>query len=114
MISLFLMKSTIPVILIYQRGSGFPRDVDQSTLEKGSQGSAFADDDRQLLEVITQRQPSLRSRYEADLRNVNMYIHDAKMSIQRDPNDEEAQASLMEAYEQRSMVYEMALDPYLP
>jgi len=45
---------------------------------------------------------------------VNEYIRDAEESAQADPNDEEAQQSLMDAYEQRAMVYDMALDRSMP
>jgi hypothetical protein len=48
------------------------------------------------------------------LRNVNAYIQDARESAEADPNDEEAQQSLMDAYQQKAMVYEMALNRSLP
>jgi len=71
-------------------------------------------DDQQLLEVVGARTPSMRASYEANLRNVNAYIRDAQQTVQNDPNDEEAQHSLMAAYEQKAMVYEMALNRSLP
>src|SRR6266516_4420482 len=52
--------------------------------------------------------------YAVNLQNVNDYIRDAEESAQADPNDEEAQQSLMDAYEQRAMVYDMALDRSMP
>ena len=71
-------------------------------------------DDQQLLEVVGSRTPSMRASYAANLQNVNAYIRDAEQTVQSDPNDEEAQHSLMAAYEQKAMVYEMALDRSLP
>jgi len=71
-------------------------------------------DDQQLLEVVAARTPSMRASYEANLQNVNAYIRDAEQTVQNDPNDEEAQHSLMAAYEQKAMVYEMALNRSLP
>jgi hypothetical protein len=71
-------------------------------------------DDQQLLEVVGSRTPSMRASYAANLQNVNAYIRDAEQTVQNDPNDEEAQHSLMAAYEQKAMVYEMALDRSLP
>jgi hypothetical protein len=71
-------------------------------------------DDQQLLEVVAARTPSMRASYEANLQNVNAYIRDAEQTVQNDPNDEEAQRSLMAAYEQKAMVYEMALNRSLP
>ncbi len=71
-------------------------------------------DDQQLLEVVSRRTPAMRASYEANLRDVNSYIRDAEESVKIDPNDEQARRDLMNAYEQRSMVYEMALDRSLP
>jgi hypothetical protein len=71
-------------------------------------------DDQQLLEVVAARTPSMRASYEANLQNVNAYIRDAEQTVQNDPNDEEAQRSLMAAYDQKAMVYEMALNRSLP
>jgi hypothetical protein len=56
----------------------------------------------------------VRRQYEANLRDIDAYIQDAEASAKQDPNDEEAQVSLMNAYQQRSMVYEMAMDRSLP
>lgn len=67
-------------------------------------------EDEQLLEAIESRTPTMRAAYEANLRDVNAYIRDAEESAKSNPGDEEAQQSLMEAYAQRNMVYEMALD----
>jgi hypothetical protein len=71
-------------------------------------------DDSQLLQLVSTRAPAMRSAYEADLKNVNAYIRDAEESAQSNPNDDEVQQSLMDAYEQRAMVYEMAEDRSLP
>ena len=73
-----------------------------------------SNDDQQLLEVVGSRTPSMRASYADNLQNVNAYIRDAEQTVQNDPNDEEAQHSLMAAYEQKAMVYEMALDRSLP
>ena len=76
--------------------------------------AANSNDDQQLLEVVGSRAPSMRTSYADNLQNVNAYIRDAEQTVQNDPNDEEAQRSLMAAYEQKAMVYEMALDRSLP
>jgi hypothetical protein len=67
-------------------------------------------DDQQLLQSVAQRAPAMKDVYEANLRDVNSYIRDAQESVKNNPNDEEAQQSLSYAYEQRAMVYEMAVD----
>jgi hypothetical protein len=36
------------------------------------------------------------------------------MDVEADPNDEEARRSLMEAYQQKAMLFDMAMDRSLP
>ena len=101
-------------IVQYKRVSGpvASRTLDASTSEIAD--AANIADDQQLLEVVSRRTPAMRASYEANLRDVNSYIRDAEESVKIDPNDEQARRDLMNAYEQRSMVYEMALDRSLP
>ncbi len=75
---------------------------------------ANASDDQQLLQAVGERAPAMKASYEANLENVNSYIRDAEASVKNNPNDEEAQQYLSNAYEQRAMLYEMALDRSLP
>jgi hypothetical protein len=72
--------------------------------------AAMPADEDQLLQVISARAPAMRAAYETNLRAVNDYIRDAESSVHNNPNDEIAQQHLMSAYEQRAMVYEMAMD----
>jgi hypothetical protein len=71
-------------------------------------------EDDQLLAAVASRSPAMQAQYASNLQNVNAYIKDAEESAQADPNDEEAQQIVMDAYEQRATVYEMALDRSLP
>ena len=66
------------------------------------------DDD--LLQEVEQQTPALREQYEDNLRRVNQYIQDAKNVSEADPSDEEARRSLMEAYQEKAMLFELALD----
>jgi len=75
-----------------------------------SQGSAIDADQVQLLNLVASRAPAMRAGYESDLRAVNAYIRDAETSVRNNPNDAIAQQYLMNAYEQRAMVYEMAMN----
>jgi hypothetical protein len=70
--------------------------------------------DEQLLQEVGARAPMMRAAYESNLRDVNAYIRDAQDSVNANPNDEEAQQALMDAYGQKSMIYEMALERSLP
>jgi hypothetical protein len=75
---------------------------------------AMGSDDVQLLNTVGARTPSMRAAYEEDLQSVNAYIRDAEQSVHSNPNDEVAQQYLRNAYEEKAMVYEMALDRSLP
>ena len=66
------------------------------------------DDD--LLQEVGLQSPALQEQYADNLRHVNQYIQDAKNSVAADPDDEEARRTLMEAYEQKAMLFELALD----
>jgi hypothetical protein len=72
------------------------------------------DEDQQLLAAVASRSPAMQAQYASNLQNVNSYIEDAEQSAESDPNDEQAQQIVMDAYEQRAAVYEMALDRSLP
>jgi hypothetical protein len=75
---------------------------------------ADLNDDQQLLEEVSSSSPAVRASYENNLRHVNEYIRDAEQSAKAHPDDEEAQQYLMNAYEQKAMVYELAMDRSLP
>jgi hypothetical protein len=105
------------VILTERGDQGGTRIADQQQMPP-SQGApsqnTSANDDQQVLEAVASRTPAAKDAYAANLQNVNAYIKDAEQSVQADPNDEEAQQYLMSAYEQKSMIYDMALDRSLP
>ena len=67
------------------------------------------DDDLQLLQEVETRAPDARGAYEASLREINTQIEEARRAVAENPNDPQAVQSLMEAYQQKSMVYEMAM-----
>jgi hypothetical protein len=67
-------------------------------------------DDSQLLEAVGANAPAMRATYEANLKDVNEFIRDAEASAKSNPGDEDAQQLLMEAYAQKNMIYEMAMD----
>jgi hypothetical protein len=70
------------------------------------------DDD--LLQEIAQQTPAARAQYQDNLRRVNEYIQDEKVIVASNPNDEEARRSLMEAYQEKAMLFELAMDRSLP
>lgn len=68
-----------------------------------------SEEDQQFLSEVGQRAPSLRSTYEDQLRSVNAYIRAAQAYLDQNPNDEEARQHLMEAYQQKALLYQIAL-----
>jgi hypothetical protein len=70
------------------------------------------DDD--LLQEVSNQTPGMRAEYADDLRRANEYIQDAENDVKANPNDQESRRSLMEAYEQKAMLFEMAMDRSLP
>jgi hypothetical protein len=107
-------------VFVYERGAREPLPVAQSpsvaapALTARSQKTTSTNEDQQLLEAVASRSPTMQAAYASNLQNVNAYIRDAEASAQADPNDEEAQQVVMDAYEQRATIYEMALDRSLP
>jgi len=68
------------------------------------------DDDMKFLAAVEQRAPSKgAARYKAHLEAVNASIRDAKRSVEQDPRNELARERLIQAYDQKSALYEMAM-----
>jgi hypothetical protein len=70
------------------------------------------DDD--LLQEVAQLSPAMQAQYADNLRHVNAYIQDAKSVVNDNPNDEEARRSLLEAYQEKAMLFDLAMDRSLP
>ncbi|GAC1434750.1 MAG: hypothetical protein NVS1B11_04080 [Terriglobales bacterium] len=100
------------VFLQYQRSSNPPPQ--QGNTVSVASDDHFPANDQELLHEVSMRAPAMRESYGADLDDVNAYIRDAESAAKNNPNDEGAQRYLMNAYEQKAMVYEMALDRSLP
>ncbi|MGA9306903.1 MAG: hypothetical protein WBW31_15975 [Candidatus Sulfotelmatobacter sp.] len=66
------------------------------------------DDD--LRQEIAGSAPEVKTQYEENLRQVNDSIRDAQGVVDETPNDEDARRSLMDAYQQKAMLFELAMD----
>jgi hypothetical protein len=67
-------------------------------------------EDQQLLNTVASRPLSQRVKYRADLDDANSFIRDAEASIKADPNDIYTRQMLINAYEQKQMLYDLAVD----
>jgi hypothetical protein len=86
-----------------------------ATSQPGYDAASIAGlNDNDLLAELAEQAPALQAQYSENLRNVNDYIRDAKHSLDANPNDEEARRALMDAYQEKAMLFELALDRSLP
>ena len=77
-------------------------------LVSSSQPAALADNDDE--QILSQLSPGMRATYEDNLKSVDAFIQDAKNSLAQNPDDDEARHFLMDAYQQKTMVYQLAMD----
>jgi len=67
-------------------------------------------DDQRFLSEVSSRAPSMRSTYQNQLRAVNNEILETQSYIQQHPNDLDARQHLLDVFQQKSLLYQMALD----
>ena len=58
--------------------------------------------------------PALSQAYQLGLQRVNAYIADARTLVASNPDDEESRQALLEAYQQKAMLYNMAMQHSMP
>jgi hypothetical protein len=102
---------------IYVRQHSLPEQLARSTTRPAVNVSGDVSDaaiaglnDEDLLQEAAQQSPAMQAQYSDNLRRVNEYIQDEKGVVAADPNDQEARRSLMEAYQQKAMLFELAMD----
>lgn len=107
----FALAAPILAILLLAAGYFLRNNqsaVSNQTVASVAQPAPFADnDDEQFLGELS---PAMRATYEDNLKSVDAFIQDAKDSLAQNPNDDEARHFLMRAYEQKAMVYQLAMD----
>jgi len=67
-------------------------------------------EDQQFLSVVSTRAPSMRAAYENQLQAVNADIRETQEYVKRNPRDMDARQHLMDAYQQKALLYQIALD----
>jgi len=98
---------------IYLRREQAPRELaHQPTLATSAAAADLSDDD--FLQEIAANTPTMKVQYEENLRRVNESIREAEGLVRESPYDGEARQSLLDAYQQKSMLFEMAMDRPLP
>lgn len=67
-------------------------------------------EDKAVMTTVASRPPAQVAAYRDELAQANSFIHDAQEAVRNDPNDIYSQQLLMNAYEQKQMVYRLAVD----
>ena len=62
-----------------------------------------------MLNAVQHRSPALLATYRENLDSVNAYIRDARRTVEQDPTDMGARGHLIRAYDQKALLYEMAM-----
>jgi hypothetical protein len=70
--------------------------------------------DEDLLQEVADNEPATKIQFAENLRQVNESIRESQGVVDESPNDADARRSLMDAYHQKSMLFEMAMDRSLP
>jgi hypothetical protein len=99
--------------ILMERGGLHPNRSQQAALVVPSENNADLNDD-ELMQEVTDNAPAMKAAYQENLQQVNDSIRDAESFVQQSPQDEDARRSLMDAYQQKSMLFEMAMDRSLP
>jgi hypothetical protein len=99
---------------IYVRREVLPTRLTQQASVIAPVTNASDQDDADLMQEVAANAPTMKTQYEENLRQVNASIRDAQGVVDESPNDEDARRSLMDAYQQKSMLFELAMDRSLP
>jgi hypothetical protein len=91
-----------------------PRETAQKTLVVAPALKSPDLDDKDLMEEVADTSPAMKGQYEDNLQRVNQSIREAQGAVDESPNDEDARRSLMDAYHQKAMLFQMAMDRPLP
>jgi hypothetical protein len=67
-------------------------------------------EDQQFLSAVSTSAPSMRATYESQLKAVNADIRETQSYVDRNPADADARQHLMDAYQQKALLYQIALD----
>jgi hypothetical protein len=85
-------------------------ELARTTPKPAAEVSESNDEDQQFLSVVSTRAPSMRATYESQLQAVNTNIRQVQEYLHRNPADMDARQQLMDAYQQKALLYQIALD----
>lgn len=111
-------KPTAPVAPQVAKQSGEPQTetpsdqlpASQTPVEQAEFSPPPSADDQELLSEVSTRAPAMRATYENQLQAVNIEIRETQAYVNQNPEDVDARQHLLEVYQQKAMLYQMALD----
>jgi len=87
-----------------------PQSAKSADAARSEVESAPSDEDQQFLSAVSTLAPSMRTTYELQLQAVNADIRETQAYVDRNPGDMDARQHLMDAYQQKALLYQIALD----
>jgi len=67
-------------------------------------------EDQQFLRVVSTRAPSMMATYQGQLQAVDAQIREVQAYLDQNPEDADARQHLMDAYQEKALLYQIALD----
>jgi len=111
------MMAAVAVIVVaifagyYSRNTTGPGSTVAGSSVVSSAG-VLEPDDQQLIHSVSTRGAATSDSYRKNLEDVNAYIADAKKWVEAHPDDADAREALMQAYQQKQMLYQMAIQDW--
>jgi hypothetical protein len=99
---------------LYVKQHSAPREVALQPAVVAPAVNTSGLNDEELIQEVADNTPAIRGEYVDNLRRVNDSIREAQTYLDESPNDEDARRSLMDAYHQKSMLFEMAMERTVP
>lgn len=93
-----------------KQGPASAPQVTPSSPSRHAVSTAMSREDQQVLNSVRSRPPAQLASYQSELQSANSFIQDAQEQVKNDPNDFYAQQLLMNAYAQKQMLYQLAVD----
>jgi hypothetical protein len=101
-------------IKLYQPGrAGDTNPVSHEAVKQAPKPATppvISDEDREILRMVASRPPAQQASYRAGLEQANDFIRDAEQWAKENPNDGDAQQMLINAYQQKEMLFTLVSD----
>ena len=104
-----LLLFAIGIIWLRNNSTRQPQPAVTARVPAAAPAAPADDDDAQMLNFVQHKSPALLATYRENLESVNAYIRDARRRIEQDPNDMGAHDHLIRAYDEKALLYEMAM-----